>query len=197
MVYFWLTIQTLIASFTHIIAKAVVKEIPPLTLTLFRSAIAGLGFGFLLRFSKYKEVKIERRDWFKFLLLGVLAVPLNQFAFILGIKYTTPANASLIYAMTPIFALIFFRAFIGGEDQLLQSRWGYFKFCWDRCYTRGERFEFAVGEFKRRCHNNVWGDVLGTLFNTWAKGDSQIWCSLCNRSCSDDWQFDLSTVWAI
>jgi drug/metabolite transporter (DMT)-like permease len=113
MVYFWLTIQTLIASFTHIIAKAVVKEIPPLTLTLFRSAIAGLGFGFLLRFSKYKEVKIERGDWFKFLLLGVLAVPLNQFAFILGIKYTTPANASLIYAMTPIFALIFSALLLG------------------------------------------------------------------------------------
>jgi drug/metabolite transporter (DMT)-like permease len=47
------------------------------------------------------------------LLLGVLAVPLNQFAFILGIKYTTPANASLIYAMTPIFALIFSALLLG------------------------------------------------------------------------------------
>ncbi len=100
-------IQTLIASLTHIIAKAVVKEIPPLTLTLFRSGIAGLGFGFLLSFSRYRRIKIDDEDKLKFFVLGILSVPLNQFAFILGIKYTTPANASLIYAMTPIFALIF------------------------------------------------------------------------------------------
>lgn len=47
MVYFWLTIQTLIASLTHIIAKAVVKEISPLALTLLRSGIAGVGFWFI------------------------------------------------------------------------------------------------------------------------------------------------------
>lgn len=107
MVYFWLTIQTLIASLTHIIARAVVKEVPPLSLTLLRSSIAGLGFGFLLSFSRYRRIKIDDEDKFKFFILGILSVPLNQFAFILGIKYTTPANASLIYAMTPIFALIF------------------------------------------------------------------------------------------
>jgi drug/metabolite transporter (DMT)-like permease len=106
MVYFWLMVQTLIASLTHIIAKAVVKEIPPLTLTLLRSGIAGLGFAFVL-FSRYRNVKVDREDRLKIFILGILSVPLNQFAFILGIKYTTPSNASLIYAMTPIFALIF------------------------------------------------------------------------------------------
>jgi drug/metabolite transporter (DMT)-like permease len=113
MVYFWLTIQTLIASLTHIIAKAVVKEITPMTLTLLRSGIAGIGFGFLISFSKYRRVKIAREDRFKFFILGLLAVPLNQGAFIFGIKYTTPGNASLIYAMTPIFALIFSALFLG------------------------------------------------------------------------------------
>lgn len=106
MVYFLLTIQTLIASLTHIIAKAVVKEIPPLTLTFLRSGIAGLGFALVI-FSKYKKIKVDREERLKIFVLGVLAVPLNQFAFILGIKYTTPSNASLIYAMTPVFALIF------------------------------------------------------------------------------------------
>lgn len=113
MVYFWLGIQTLIVSLTHIITKAVVKEIPPLTLTLLRSSIAGLGFSFLIYFSKYKRMRIEKTDKMKFFLLGILSVPLNQFAFILGIKYTIPANASLIYAMTPIFALIFSALLLG------------------------------------------------------------------------------------
>ncbi|MEN3038233.1 MAG: EamA family transporter [Candidatus Kryptonium sp.] len=107
MVYFWLIIQTMIASLTHIIAKAVVKEIPPLSLTLFRAGIAGIGFWLMICFSRYRKIKIEPSDKLKFFILGLLSVPLNQFAFILGIKYTTPANASLIYAMTPIFALIF------------------------------------------------------------------------------------------
>jgi len=112
MVYFWLTIQTLIASLTHIIAKAVVKEISPLALTLLRSGIAGVGFWFIIHFSKYRRIRVESADRLRFFMLGILAVPLNQFAFIFGIKYTTPANASLIYAMTPIFALIFSAMFL-------------------------------------------------------------------------------------
>lgn len=107
MVYFWLVIQTLIASLTHIITKAVVSEIPPLTLTFLRSAIAGFGFCLVISLSRYRRFKIDSSDRVRFLVLGILSVPLNQFAFIFGIKYTTPANASLIYAMTPIFALIF------------------------------------------------------------------------------------------
>ncbi|MFN3134950.1 MAG: DMT family transporter, partial [Candidatus Kryptonium sp.] len=112
MVYFWLTIQTLIASLTHIIAKAVVKEISPFALTLLRSGIAGIGFWFIIYFSKYRRIKVDPVDRLKFFILGILSVPLNQFAFIFGIKYTTPANASLIYAMTPIFALIFSAMFL-------------------------------------------------------------------------------------
>jgi len=111
-VYFWLSIQTLIASLTHIIAKAVVKAIPPFTLTLLRAGIAGFVFGLIIYFSKYRKIRVENSDRVKFFILGILSVPLNQFAFILGIKYTTPANASLIYAMTPIFALIFSALFL-------------------------------------------------------------------------------------
>jgi drug/metabolite transporter (DMT)-like permease len=114
-VYLWLTIQTLIASFTHIIAKAVVQEIPSVSLTLLRVGVASFGFGVIMLFSKYRNRRVDRKDRLKIFILGLLAVPLNQFLFLLGIKFTTPANASLTYALTPIFALIL-AWFILGES---------------------------------------------------------------------------------
>lgn len=40
------------------------------------------------------------------LLLGLLVIPLNQSLFIAGLAYTTPAHASLMYTLTPLFVLL-------------------------------------------------------------------------------------------
>ncbi len=105
MIYFILIIQTLIASGTHIVAKVVVEDVDSLTLTFLRSMIAAIGLViiFLIR---EKRIRIERSDRMKTVLLGVLAIPLNQFAFLIAIGLTTPSNAALFYATTPVFVML-------------------------------------------------------------------------------------------
>ncbi len=47
------------------------------------------------------------------LLLSFIAIPVNQFLFLFGMRYTTASNAALLYATTPIRVLIFSRLFLG------------------------------------------------------------------------------------
>lgn len=106
MVYIILIVQTLIASGTHIVAKVVVEDVDPVTLTFLRSMIAATGL-LIIFLIREKRIRIERADRLKMIFLGALAIPLNQFAFLIAIGLTTPSNASLFYATTPVFVMIF------------------------------------------------------------------------------------------
>ncbi len=98
--------QTLIASGTHIVAKLVVEDIDSISLTFLRSMIAAVAL-LLVFVVKEKRIKIHRADYLRILWLGILAIPLNQFAFLIAIGYTTPSNAALFYATTPVFVMLF------------------------------------------------------------------------------------------
>ncbi|MBI3189267.1 MAG: EamA family transporter [Ignavibacteriales bacterium] len=104
-VYFVLIFQQLLASGTHIIAKIVVRDIEPLTLTLLRSVLAASGLLVYL-WLKGNRLKFEHQDKKKILWLSFLAIPVNQFLFLAGMKYSTPANAALLYGTTPAVVLI-------------------------------------------------------------------------------------------
>lgn len=99
----------LIASGTHIIAKEAVGEIAPAELLVLRTLLASIGFFMLIAFRR-KSLRIHRgvarRDIWKILLLGLLSVPLNQFFYLYGLKYSTSANSALLFATTPMFASI-------------------------------------------------------------------------------------------
>ncbi|MBI3194006.1 MAG: DMT family transporter [Ignavibacteriae bacterium] len=104
-IYFVLIFQQLLASGTHIVAKIVVRDIEPLTLTLLRSVIAGSGLLFYM-WVKGTRLQFEHHDKKKILWLSFLAIPLNQFLFLAGMKYSTPANAALLYGTTPAVVLV-------------------------------------------------------------------------------------------
>lgn len=80
----------------------------PLLLALLRCMAAALIFGsiFFVR-GGLKGYRPTRYEWKWILKLAVMGVLLNQFLFTLGLRYTTPANASLLFAMTPLWVLIF------------------------------------------------------------------------------------------
>ena len=40
-------------------------------------------------------------------LIGLLNVPMNQLLYLHGVRYTTPANSALLYAMTPAMVFVF------------------------------------------------------------------------------------------
>lgn len=122
MIYFILLIQTLIASGTHIVAKVVVEDVDSVTLTFLRSMIAASGL-LILFLIREKRIRIERGDRLKMLLLGVLVIPLNQFAFLIAIGLTTPSNAALFYATTPVFVMIL-SALMLNERALLFAKIG-------------------------------------------------------------------------
>ncbi|HTR81421.1 MAG TPA: DMT family transporter [Bacteroidota bacterium] len=109
MIYFLIFLQVLLASGTHLVAKAVVGDVEPITLTFIRTCVstAALGTIFALR---EKKIRIRREDYRMMLWLSFIVIPVNQFLFLYGIKYTTASNAALLYATTPVivFVLSFF-----------------------------------------------------------------------------------------
>lgn len=102
-VYFFLVLQVLLSSGTHIVAKAVSADVEPISLTFLRGIISLAAFVVILLVKKRRT--IERKDYGRFFLLALIAIPINQFLFLYGIHYTTAANAALLYATTP--ALVF------------------------------------------------------------------------------------------
>ena len=111
-VYLVLLLQSLFASGTHLVAKVAARDVEPFTLTLVRSLIAA-GAVSLLMLIRGRFPRIRREDWPLVLFLSFLAIPLNQFMFLWGIGSTTPSNAALLYATTPILVLLFSRWLLG------------------------------------------------------------------------------------
>ncbi|HEY3875974.1 MAG TPA: EamA family transporter [Candidatus Kapabacteria bacterium] len=109
MVYLYLVLQQTIGSMTHIVAQDASQHVPPLELLLLRSVGASVVFAiFLFITQKRWNIfhRIARGDLGRFFLLGMLNVPLNQLLYLNGIKYTSPANSALLYAMTPAIVFI-------------------------------------------------------------------------------------------
>ena len=100
-----LGLNILIASGTFLVAKQALREFPPLTLALLRFVLASALLWPLARWLR-PGVRIAREDRGRVLLLGLLAVPLNQGLFLLGLTWASASHASLLYALTPAFVVL-------------------------------------------------------------------------------------------
>ncbi|HET6511423.1 MAG TPA: EamA family transporter [Candidatus Kapabacteria bacterium] len=105
MIYFLLVFQQLLASSTHIIGQDVGRAVDPSIVLLFRATIASAAFLLIIAVKGESLRTIERKDWLRLALLGLLNVPINQALFLEGLQHTSAANSALLYAMTP--ALVF------------------------------------------------------------------------------------------
>ena len=110
-VYGALFAQSLMASGTHIVARVIAQQVDAFTLTLVRSLIAAALMGGIVLLRVRRPV-FRREDMRLLLSLSFLAIPVNQFLFLLGMRYTIPSNAALLYATTPLFVLLFSRLFL-------------------------------------------------------------------------------------
>jgi len=120
MIYFLLIFQQFIASTTHIFAKNLTFELPPTLVLLARSFIATLLFIAILLLRKQYPFSVQRKDIPKFILLGILNIPLNQFLFFVSIKLTTASNVALAYALSPVFILLIAVLFLKEKVTFLQ-----------------------------------------------------------------------------
>ncbi|HLP15135.1 MAG TPA: EamA family transporter [Bacteroidota bacterium] len=104
-IYIVLVFQVLISSGTHLVAKAVSTDINAIVLTCLRSAVA-TGALLVIFFVKEKRIRVLREDYAMLAWLSFLCIPVNQFLFLYGIRFTPAANGALLYATTPSFVLV-------------------------------------------------------------------------------------------
>jgi drug/metabolite transporter (DMT)-like permease len=87
----------------HVVAKAVLADLPPLALAGLRVTAAT---PFLVWLAWRRDrVLPARRDLPWLALLGGLGVTANQLFFITGLRYTTATNASILQPSLPVFAV--------------------------------------------------------------------------------------------
>lgn len=92
---------TFTAAFTPIAAKYVVHDISPLSLAFLRFGIAT---GLLLIAFKFSNQNfyIEKKDYLLFLFLGILVIPINQFCFLEGLRFSLASHSGVLYSCTPL-----------------------------------------------------------------------------------------------
>ncbi len=85
--------------------KGVLEAVGPRAIAVVRFAGAAL---VLLPFlwPRRGQTRIERRDIPRLLLLGFLAVPLNQGFYLFGLTRSTASHGALLYALTPLLVLL-------------------------------------------------------------------------------------------
>ena len=101
-----LFLVALIYGANYSIAKLVLDDnyIQPFGFIIFR-VLCGLGLFWFFHLAFVHE-KVEKKDFPMLILCAVFGVAINQLCFFMGLKYTTPINASLIMTTTPILVLV-------------------------------------------------------------------------------------------
>jgi drug/metabolite transporter (DMT)-like permease len=94
-----------VASFAYPVAKFGLAEIEPFTFAFYRFILASTVLLILVSLRKY-DLPIERRDYPRILLLGVLIVPLNQTLFLLGQSLTAAGHGAFLFSITPTIIFI-------------------------------------------------------------------------------------------
>ena len=95
-----------LASGTYVFAKAAAVGFPNAeTLTLARALGAAL---ILLLFTGWviPKPRFNFNEWLRILVFGILLVPINQYFFLRGLRYTVPSHPALFYALTPLGVLV-------------------------------------------------------------------------------------------
>jgi len=88
------------------VIKYSLQEIDPLAFATARFAGAALFLLITLWLLEGKPT-IQREDWLRVGVLGIIGIGFYQILFTLGIYYTTASNSSLLIATGPIFTLLF------------------------------------------------------------------------------------------
>jgi drug/metabolite transporter (DMT)-like permease len=95
----------LVACLTPIFAKITVAEISPLSLGFFRFGAAAILFYITAKFYKI-NLKFDRKDYPRLLLLAMLCIPLNQYFFLNGIKASYASHSGVIYSLNPVYSYL-------------------------------------------------------------------------------------------
>ncbi len=95
----------LTGSFAYPIAKYGLAIIEPFTFAFYRFVLATIALLIVDRLSKHRR-PIERSDYGRIFLLGLLIIPLNQTLFLLGQSLTGAGHGAFLFGTTPIWVFV-------------------------------------------------------------------------------------------
>ncbi len=96
----------LLFGLNYVIAKGIMPDfMSPKSIILIRVLVSMIVFN-LIHLLLVKE-KVKTKDLWRFALLGLFGVFINQFLFFEGLNLSTPINSSLIVTSGPIMAFVF------------------------------------------------------------------------------------------
>ncbi|SRX52468.1 DMT family transporter [Aequorivita sp. CIP111184] len=99
------TTASTIYGINHTIAKGLMPDvIKPFGFILLRVSGAAVIFWILSLF--FPSEKVERRDWFRFVICAFFGMVLNMLAFFKGLSLSTPINSSVIITVSPVLLLV-------------------------------------------------------------------------------------------
>ena len=109
-----LAVMVLIWGLNYIVLKAVLREVNPIALNAGRFTIAAAVLAVVARARGARLP--ERRDWRRFLAMGLVGNTIYQFLFIEGVAHTRASNAALIMAAVPVQTAVL--SHLRGVDRL-------------------------------------------------------------------------------
>lgn len=118
--YLLLTTAVFSWALNTVLAKVMINEIEPMTLSFFRWFTA---LCFILPFG-FKRVIAQREtlkeNWVKILLLSVVSISLYNSLIYCSAKFTTATNISFVISATPAITFILSWLFLGQQENLLR-----------------------------------------------------------------------------
>ncbi len=117
-----LTLMTTHVSVTgggYVVVKLALREFAPAALGFWRLLI-GLGGLSIVIWLGRAWPRVEKSDWPRILLLSLVAVPINQLVYLVGMSKTMPSHAALLYGTTAVFAL--FLSSVLGYERIVRHK---------------------------------------------------------------------------
>lgn len=97
--------QQLLSALAFPIAKFGLTQIEPYTFAFFRFIISATVLFTLVNLNRFPN-PIEKKDYFKFLGLGLLIIPFNQTAYLVGQRMTSAGHGAILFATVPLWMFI-------------------------------------------------------------------------------------------
>lgn len=120
-VYAALIGQTAISAGTYLAAKRAMVDLQPFELVMARFAVSGLVFAVLLAVIPGRALP-PRHALPRIFSLALLAGPINQGFFFIGLDRSSPAHAALLYALTPMGVYLYLLA--RGQERTSRQMFG-------------------------------------------------------------------------
>jgi len=106
-----LVLNQILSTGTHLIGKATLNAIGPLSTALLRFTGASIAL-ILFQLARRKRERVAREDIPKLLWLGFLVIPVNQGFFLFGLSQSSASHAALLYALTPTVVFLLARRYL-------------------------------------------------------------------------------------